>query len=74
MESRGGVMNKDTALLINEERNPEECQTAPICAEYSLCLKKEPQCKFAIAFGGVYVCKHPNHLNFIKICRTPPEV
>lgn len=65
-------MKKENAILIDERRTPDECQTAPICPEFSLCLVNKPDCRFASLLGSDYVCKHPNHRQFVKICRNPP--
>lgn len=49
-----------------------ECQTKPLLPEFSGCLVENPSCQHAVRFGFSYLCKHPNHLNFITA--TTPHI
>lgn len=42
------------------------CRTRAIHPEFSDCLVEYPMCRHAIQFGFHFLCKHPDHKNFIE--------
>lgn len=46
-----------------------DCRTLPLVPAFSLCLKGDRFCRYALSFGHQYLCRHPEHENF----QIPPS-
>lgn len=42
-----------------------DCRTLPLVAEFSICLKGDRLCRYALSFGHQYLCRHPEHAKFL---------
>lgn len=47
-----------------EESGAEPCRTAPLVPNFSICLKMDRLCPYALSFGHQYLCRHPDHAKF----------
>lgn len=56
--------NEQEPLIARCHTKPVEWSKSPDKLRFSVCLVMNRQCRYILAFGTGYLCKHPDHLEF----------